>query len=98
MGSTDQVVKPGKDGDLNKIYEELLNLERKNPTGLVRSFTLRNQNDPAELYGLVILESEDQARARERDPETHAVVMRLQDVMDGPPEFVDFSVVSEFSL
>jgi quinol monooxygenase YgiN len=90
-------IKPGQEEAFRQTYDEMLDHEREHPTGMVRNYSFRSLKDPGVLYGLIIFESEEKARARERDPETLRVVMRLRDVMDGQPEFVDLSLVSDFS-
>jgi len=48
---------------------------------------------------LVVFESEEKARARESDPRraegTKIVRQLMQDLFEGPPEFVDLIVESE---
>lgn len=68
-------------------------------SGLVRSTAMRDQKDPRSAYMLVVFESEEQAPAREQDPrrqeglaETRAT---MAEIFDGPPEFVDLTVVTE---
>jgi hypothetical protein len=51
------------------------------------------------VYVLVVFESEEKARARERDPRRQeglkAVQAALSDVLDGPPEYVDLTVLRD---
>ena len=60
-------LKLGEDEGLERMYQQLQATEQKG-SGLVRSTLMRNQNDPNAIYMLVVFESEEKARARERDP------------------------------
>lgn len=91
-------IKPGREEELHRIQEEISARAREGDTGWLRSITLKNQRDPGEFYSLVIFESEEKARERERSPEQQEVVQRIQAFMDGPPEFVDLNVVEEYSV
>jgi hypothetical protein len=63
---------------------------------------MRDQNDPARVYMLVVFESEEKARARENDPRREeglqAARAKMAEIVDGAPEFVDLTVVDEMSL
>ena len=91
-------VKPGREGDLKKVSEQLRATERPG-SGLVRSTMMQDQKDPSRVYTLVVFESEEAARARENDPgrqEALADVRRLMaEVFDGAPDFIDLTVVQE---
>ena len=69
-------------------------------SGLVRSIMMRDQADPTRVYGLVVFESEAQARAREQDPrraeQLEPVRALMAEILDGPPEFTDLEVVDEW--
>jgi heme-degrading monooxygenase HmoA len=82
-------MKPGREDDIQRLQQEFEARGRDGSTGWVRSFGLQNQNDPQEYYTLVFFESEEKARENERTPEQAAMVQRLQDHFEGPPEFVD---------
>jgi hypothetical protein len=60
---------------------------------------MRDQKDPNVAYMLVVFESEEKARARERDPRRQeglaGVRATMAEIFDGPPEFVDLNVVRE---
>ncbi|HYA68052.1 MAG TPA: antibiotic biosynthesis monooxygenase, partial [Acidimicrobiales bacterium] len=58
-------VKPGK--DTAGLREQLQAVEQPD-SGLLRSIVMRDQKDPGQFYVLVMFESEEKARARERDP------------------------------
>jgi hypothetical protein len=62
---------------------------------------MRDQNDPSRVLILVMYESEERARERERDPvfqaEMQANNAAMEEIFDGAPEFVDLTVVAEWS-
>lgn len=91
-------IKPGREGDLQKLAEQLQATEQPN-SGLVRSTMMQDQNDSSRAYTLVVFESEEKARARENDPrrqEGFAEVRALMaEIFDGPPEFVDLTIVED---
>ena len=58
-------LKPGREDDLPGLVEQLRAVEQPG-SGLVRSTAMRDQNDPSRVYMLVVFESEEAARARER--------------------------------
>ncbi len=91
-------LKPGQDDAIKRLYAELDAIEQPG-SGLVRSTAMRDQRDPSVAYMLVVFESEEKARARESDPrraEGRAKIRELmQEMIDGPPEFVDLVVESE---
>lgn len=65
--------------------------------GLVRGYILRNQRDPNEYYHVIVFQSEEAARERERLPETQEFGRRMRDLIDGQPDFVDLELIEEFS-
>ena len=92
-------LKPGKDAeDLKRIAEQLLAVEQPG-SGLVRSTAMVDQKDPQAIYYLVVFESEEKARERERDPRRgeglSEVRAAMADAFEGGMEFVDLNVVSE---
>jgi len=91
-------LKPGKESELSRLSDALLAVEQPN-SGLIRSTTTRDQNDPSSVYSIVVFESEEQARARERDPRRQEGLARVRafmdEIFDGPPEFLDLDVVAE---
>ena len=93
-------LKPGKEGDLPVLLEQLRAVEQTG-SGLVRSTAMRDQNDPSRVYMLVVFESEEKARARENDPRRKEALQRaratMAEVFDDNWEFVDLTVVSETS-
>ncbi len=93
-------LKAGKDGDLPKLFEQLRAVEQPG-SGLLRSLAMRDQNDPSRVYTLVLFDSEENARARERDERREeglaAARATMAEIFDGPPEFVDLTVVNDFT-
>ena len=68
-------------------------------SGLIRTLMMRDQTDPTRLYTLVVFENEEKARAREQDPRRNDLLREVQASMvtlfDGPPEFVDLTVLRD---
>lgn len=91
-------LKPGREGDIRKVMEELEAAEQPG-SGLLRSTTMVDQKDPSRAFTMVVFESEEKARAREQDPRRQEGLERaraiMTEVFDGPPEFVDLTVVSD---
>lgn len=91
-------VKPDK--DFSALSAALRDAEQPG-SGLVRTLTMRDQKDPRLLYTLVVFESEEKARARERDPRRQEVLQSVRammdDILDGPMEFVDLTVEAEWT-
>jgi quinol monooxygenase YgiN len=89
-------LKAGADEEFRRVNEDIgaLAVQR---SGWVRSLVLRDQNDPQQIYSVVVFESEEKARATEQTPETQEIVARVRAVMDGMPEYVDCEVVSDQS-
>ncbi len=91
-------LREGHDGDVSAIFDSLAASEVPG-SGLVRNVTMRDQADPSRIYTLVVFESEEKARERERDPRREAALVEVRRLMaeafDGPPEFVNLEVVGE---
>ncbi len=91
-------VKPERAPDLPGLFEQLQALEQPD-SGLLRSMAMQDQHDPGRAYVLVVFDSEDKARAREQDPRRQEGLKSLQatmaDFFDGPPEFVDLTVLKD---
>jgi len=91
-------VKPGREADLDGIFDQLQALEQPG-SGLLRTLAMHDQKDPARVYTVVVFESEEKARAREQDPRRQegmrAVQASMAEVLDGPPEFVDLTVLRD---
>jgi quinol monooxygenase YgiN len=62
---------------------------------------MQDEKDPNKVYMVVVFESEDAARARENDPwrqeGLQAARATMAEIFDGAPEFVDLTVVEEFT-
>ncbi|HVQ87101.1 MAG TPA: antibiotic biosynthesis monooxygenase [Actinomycetes bacterium] len=90
--------RPEKLQDLPSMFDELQAAEQPG-SGLVRSVAMQDQQDPNQIYVLVMFESEEQARAREQDPRRKALLESVQaqmsEVFEGPPEFVDLTVIRD---
>jgi len=93
-------IKPGCEGDLPKLAEQLRATEQPN-SGLLRSTMMQDQKDPSRAYMLVVFESEEKARARENDPRRQEglseVRALMREIFDGAPEFVDLTVVEDMT-
>jgi quinol monooxygenase YgiN len=93
-------LKPGQDDGLERVYQQLQATEQKD-SGLVRSTLMRDQNDPNALYMLVVFESEEKARARERDPRREKALKKVRatmaEIYEGPPAFTDLIVTAEYT-
>jgi quinol monooxygenase YgiN len=91
-------VKPGKEQDLPGLFGQLRAIEQPD-SGLLRTTAMQDQNDPSQAYVLVVFESEEKARAREQDPRRQEDLKSVQATMaeffDGPPQFVDLTVVGD---
>ena len=91
-------LKPGKDADAAELNRQFRAAEQSG-SGLVRSIMMHDQKDPSQVYGLVVFESEEKARAREQDPQRQERLQPardiMQDILAGPPEFVDLIIVAE---
>jgi quinol monooxygenase YgiN len=93
-------IKPGREGDLPKLAEQLRATEQPN-SGLVQSIMMQDQKDPTRAYTLVIFESEEKARARENDERRQEGLAKvralMKDIFEGPQEFVDLTMVEEMT-
>jgi len=91
-------LKPDK--DIVGLSQPLRDAEQPG-SGLVRTLMMRDQKNPRQVYTLVVFESEEKARARERDPrrqEQLSAFRALQsELFDGPPEFTDLIVLEEWT-
>ncbi len=91
-------LKPGHEDDLTKLADQLRATEQPG-SGLVRSTAMRDAKDPSRAYMLVVFESEARARERESDPRREEGLKTaratMAEIFDGPPEFVDLTVIDE---
>ena len=92
--------KPGREDDVSQLFEQLSAIEQPG-SGLLRSLAMRDQRDPSRVYTLVVFESEEKARAREQDERRQeglaAVRATMAEIFDGPPEFVDLTILNDFT-
>lgn len=62
---------------------------------------MHDQNDPSQVYALVVFESEEKARVRENDPrrkeKLQAVRAIQEDIYGGPPQFTNLTVADEWT-
>jgi len=93
-------LKAGRESDLPRLIEQLKATEQAG-SGLVRSTAMQDQNDPSKVYMLVVFESEEAARSRENDSRRQEGLQvaraTMAEIFDGAPEFVDLTVVEEFT-
>ncbi len=91
-------LKPGTEGELPRLYEQLRAAETPG-SGLLRTTVARDAKDPSRIYNVVIFESEEKARAREQDPSRQAALegvrATMAEIFEGPPEFVDLEVLED---
>lgn len=93
-------LKPGEEEGLRRVYQQLQATEQEG-SGLVRSTLMRDQSDPNALYMLIVFESEEKARARERDPRREEALKEVRatmaEIYEGLPMFTDLTVVAEYT-
>ena len=93
-------VKAEKVTDLPAMYAHLQAIEQPN-SGLVRTSVFQDAKNPTRAYVLVVFASEEQARARERDPRRAQGLAELQvlmaEMLDGAPQFVDLTVLRDLA-
>ena len=91
-------VKPGRENELGAVVDRLHAAEQAE-SGLLRTVTMQEQGDPRNAYVLVLFESEAKARAREQDPRREEALTDLRstlvDLLDGPMEFTDLTVLRD---
>ena len=91
-------LKAGQESGLPRLYEQLRAAEQPG-SGLLRTTAMRDEKDPSRVYNFVIFESEEKARAREQDPRRQeglaAVRATMAELFEGPPEFVDLTVLED---
>jgi quinol monooxygenase YgiN len=93
-------LKPGKEGDLPRLVEQLKAAEQPG-SGLLRSSAMQDQKDPNRVYMLVMFESEEKARERENDPRRsegmQAARATMAEIFEGAPEFTDLTVIVDWT-
>jgi heme-degrading monooxygenase HmoA len=91
-------LKPGK--NTAGLREQLQAVEQPG-SGLLRTMVMQDQKNPDQFFTLVVFESEEKARARERDPRREeglqALRALLADKLASPPEFTDLAIVEEWT-
>jgi quinol monooxygenase YgiN len=90
-------VKPGKEEEIGSLFARLQDFEQPG-SGLIRTMIMRDQKDPRVIYSMPLFESEEAARARERDPRRQEGLKGTQALMAElfeAPEFVDLEVLDE---
>jgi hypothetical protein len=91
-------LKPGN--DTAEVNNQIRAAEQPG-SGLVQTLVMHDQNDPSQVYALVVFDSEDKARAREQDPRRQerlqAARAMMAAIFDGPPEFTDLTVAEEWT-
>ena len=94
-------LKPGREDELPKVAAQLRAAEQL-ASGLVHSTTTQDMNDPSRVITLVVFESEEKARERERDPRRkeglQAARATMTEIFEGAPEFTDLTVVDDWVL
>jgi heme-degrading monooxygenase HmoA len=87
---------PESDAEVLEVFDQLRAIEQED-SGLLQTLVLRSQADPADVFVVVVFESEEKARAREVDPRRQEPLERIRGAMgnllDGPPEFFDCDVL-----
>jgi hypothetical protein len=90
-------LKPGLEGELPGLVEQLRMAEQPD-SGLLQTITMQDQDDPCQVYTLVVFESEEKARVREQDPRRAEMLTsmraKMAELVDGPPEFVNLTVLN----
>lgn len=87
-------LQPAKEEELRRIEDEIRDASPPG-SGFIRATTMRDQNDPSQRYTLVLFESEEKARQREKDPRVQEAAGKMSQVFQGPPEFVNLEVVRD---
>ncbi len=89
-------IKEGRADDAVAMIDDLRSFEQAG-SGLLRTMVMQDQNDPTRVFVLVLFESEEHARERERDPRREAGLVelraRLPEILVGAPEFADLHVL-----
>ena len=93
-------VKPGKEELLSRLVGQLQAAEQPGSV-LIRATAMYDQNDPSRLHMLVVMESEAQAREREKDPRRgeglQGARATMAEMFDGAPEFTDLTVAADWT-
>src|SRR5690348_120287 len=91
-------LKPGSEAGLERLQQQFQAAEQPG-SGLVWSATMIDQKDPGVIYMMIVCESEEKARERERDPRREPGLAEaratMAEIFEGPIEFIDLNVVGE---
>jgi hypothetical protein len=91
-------LRPGQ--DTTELTKQIRDAEQSG-SGLVQALMMREQTDPNRIYTLVVFESEEKARARERDPRRSERLVAARSIManifEGPLGFTDLEVVDHWT-
>jgi len=91
-------LKPGMDSDFVGLMDQFKAIEQPD-SGLLRTYALRDAKDPSAVYMMVIFESEEKARLREKDPRRteglKAAGQTMGQIFEGDMEFADLDVLVE---
>ena len=83
-----------------RAAQQALRAAEQPGSGLLRTLVMQDQADPRRVFTLVVFESEEKARARERDPRRdeglQSVGAAIAEIFEGPPEFCDLLVVDDW--
>jgi heme-degrading monooxygenase HmoA len=93
-------LKPGRDDDLATLTAQLKAAEQPG-SGLVHATATRDSKDPSRVIMFVVFESEEKARERENDSRRQegltAARTTMMESFEGGPEFIDLTVVDDWS-
>lgn len=93
-------LKAGSENELTGVMDALDSVEQPG-SGLLRSITMTQQDDPQAVHVLVVFESQERARARENDEQRQQALApareKMAEIFDGPPSFTDLDVVVDRS-
>jgi heme-degrading monooxygenase HmoA len=84
-----------------RLAQQGLRAAEQPGSGLIRTLVMQDQDDPRRVFTLVVFESEEKARARERDPRRDEALQparaAMTELFAGPPEFTNLTVVDEWA-
>ena len=90
----------GSEDELSGLMDGLDAVEQPG-SGLLRSLTMTERDDPRQVHVLVVFESEEKARAREDDPRRQEALVPVREKMaaifEGSPKFADLDVIVDRS-
>jgi heme-degrading monooxygenase HmoA len=93
-------LKPGRDDDLATLTAQPKAAEQPG-SGLVHATAARDSKDPSRVIMFVVFESEEKARERENDSRRQEGLTAARTTMmgsfEGGPEFIDLTVVDDWS-